>query len=261
MKRPIGLGPRHLVIPDTQCRPGDTFEHLEWAGTYAADKRPDVIIQLGDWYDMPSLSSYDEGSRRMQGREFHLDIAAGDAGLAAFHRGLRRSGKAYKPRLVALLGNHDEGRIERYVSANPKLAGTIGLEDLGFAKYGWEVWRFLTIADIHGILYSHYFCIGANGRVSQSKNGMPSAEVQVKRMMRSATAGHRQGLDVKVLHTPTATYRGLIAGSFYRHEEEYLTPQGVNHWRGILVKNDIDVKTGFYNLCEVDMRYLEKRYG
>jgi hypothetical protein len=115
--------------------------------------------------------------------------------------------------------------------------------------------------DLHGILYSHFFCIGANGRVSNSKHGMPSAKAQVQRLMRSATAGHRQGIDVAIQHTATATYRGLIAGSFYRHAESYLTAQGDNYWRGCLMKHDIDVKTGFYSLLEIDMRYFERRYG
>ena len=47
---------RHLVIPDTQCKPGHSFEHLEWAGQYAVKTKPDVIVHLGDHWDMPSLS-------------------------------------------------------------------------------------------------------------------------------------------------------------------------------------------------------------
>jgi len=54
---------KHLVIPDTQVKPEHSVKHLRWAGQYAADKKPDVIIHIGDHWDMPSLSSYDVGTR------------------------------------------------------------------------------------------------------------------------------------------------------------------------------------------------------
>ena len=49
---------KHLVIPDTQVKPEHSVKHLRWAGKYAAEKKPDVIIHIGDHGDMPSLSSY-----------------------------------------------------------------------------------------------------------------------------------------------------------------------------------------------------------
>ena len=52
---------KHMVIPDTQCKPGVPMEHLTWAGQYAVEQKPDVIIHIGDHWDMPSLSSYDKG--------------------------------------------------------------------------------------------------------------------------------------------------------------------------------------------------------
>lgn len=262
MKRAQQAGPKHFVIPDVQLRPGDDLSHMAWAARYAAEKKPDVIVQIGDLFDFPSCSSYDEGKKAMEGRDISDDIKAGERGLMIFESELRKhAGKGYRPRKVFTEGNH-ETRLARYLEENPKHFKTYnGVVESAFLTHGWEFHRFLKPVDVHGILYAHYFCVGANGRVSQSKNGMPSAKVQVQRLMRSSTAGHRQGLDVAIHHTPTATFRGLIAGSFYRHEEEYLTPQGINHWRGCLMKHDIDVRTGFYNLLEVDMRYFERKYG
>ena len=51
------------VIPDCQIKEGVPTEHLEWAGQYIADKKPDVIVNIGDFWDMPSLSSYDKGRK------------------------------------------------------------------------------------------------------------------------------------------------------------------------------------------------------
>jgi len=77
--------------------------------------------------------------------------------------------------------------------------------------------------------------------------------------MMSCTAGHKQGLDVYIYGTSHGMMRGVIAGSFYQHEEEYLSPQGTQYWRGILLKTE--VHKGAYNLVEVSMNYLRRKYG
>ena len=51
----------HAVIPDCQVKPGQDYSFLRWVGNYLAEKKPDVIVQIGDFADMPSLSSYDVG--------------------------------------------------------------------------------------------------------------------------------------------------------------------------------------------------------
>jgi hypothetical protein len=81
----------------------------------------------------------------------------------------------------------------------------------------------------------------------------------VAREMMSCTAGHKQGLDVYIYPTSRGMMRGMIAGSFYQHEEEYLSPQGTHYWRGILWKTE--VQKGEYNLVEVSLDYLARKYG
>src|SRR5665213_3647398 len=50
----------HLFIPDTQIGPGTPIDHIYWIAQYIVDhfygKRIRIII-IGDWWDMPSLSS------------------------------------------------------------------------------------------------------------------------------------------------------------------------------------------------------------
>lgn len=253
-------GPRIMVIPDTQVKPGVPIDHLEWAGRYAADKRPDVIVHMGDHYDFPSLSSYDKGKLSGEGRRYKDDIKAGDDGLLAFEKGLRQGApRSYDPRKVVTLGNH-ENRLLRAVEEDPRLAGKLTLDDLLFESAGWEVHPFLKPTLIHEITFSHYFPLNASGRVSNSKNGAPSARAQVQRVMGSCVAGHRQGLETAVLHAPGKTYRGIIAGSFYQHEEAYLTPIGETYWRGVLMLNDIQ-RGGSFDLCEVSLDFLRRKYG
>src|SRR5437868_3592556 len=54
-------GKRIMVLPDVQAKPGVDFSFLSRIGQYALDKRPEVIVCIGDFADMPSLSSYDKG--------------------------------------------------------------------------------------------------------------------------------------------------------------------------------------------------------
>ena len=168
---------KHLVIPDTQVKPDHPIEHLRWAGQYAADKKPDVIIHIGDHWDMPSLSSYDVGTRSFEGRRYTNDIAAGIAGMEAFmepikeeqQRLIRNKDKRWNPRMVFTLGNH-ENRIERAINADPKLDGLISYRDFQLEEFGWEVYPFLEPVIIDEIAYAHYFTSGVMGRpVSSAK--------------------------------------------------------------------------------------------
>ena len=67
---------KHLVIPDVQIKPGQDLSFLRVIGEYIVEKQPDVIVCLGDFADMPSLSSYDVGKKSFEGRRYKDDIKA-----------------------------------------------------------------------------------------------------------------------------------------------------------------------------------------
>jgi hypothetical protein len=247
----------HLVIPDIQTKQGVPNKHLTWIGKYIADKRPDVIIQIGDFADMESLSSYDKGKKSHEGKRYKKDIEATWRAMDLLCAPIRAC-RGYDPRMVLTLGNHEQ-RIERAVEANSELEGTMSLDDLGYEGYGWDVKQFLEVVTIDGISYSHFFPRSAAGKVCQTRNGAPNAKAQLVREGRSCTAGHSQGLDVACLPLGGRLQWGLIAGSCYLHDEAYLSPQGNSHWNGVVVKNG--VSRGEYSPILVDLKYLGKRYG
>lgn len=253
-------GPRHLVIPDLQVKPDVRTDHLLWLARYAAEKRPEVIVQLGDWADMPSLSQWDVGTMAAEGRRYQNDIDATNDSIHLFERELKKRAPKYRPRKYVTLGNH-ENRIDRAIQGNAKLEGKLSVDDLEFKENGWQVSPFLSPISVHGVTYLHYCPLNAQGRVSSSKHGAPSALAQARRMMRSTVCGHKQGLDVAICHTPGRTVRGVIAGSFYQHQEEFLTPVGETYWRGCLMLNDVQEKTGEFDVCEVSMAWLERKYS
>lgn len=150
---------KHMIIPDVQVRPGVNTDHLEWIGRYAAEKRPDVIVQIGDFADLPSLSSYSVGKAEAEGKRYKRDVAAVHAAMERLITPIIRV-KGYKPRMVLTLGNHED-RISREVEANARLEGVISIDDLKYEEYGWEVHPFLKIVKIDGIEY----CLEENHKV------------------------------------------------------------------------------------------------
>lgn len=251
---------KHFIIPDCQVRPGDDFNYLRKIGQYIADKKPDVIVCLGDFADMSSLSSYDAGKKNFEGRRYTNDIEAAVEAMNALmvpivneqirlHMNKKRQ---WKPRLVMTLGNH-ENRINRAVNNDPKLEGLLRTEDLGYERFGWEVYPFLDVVVIDDIAYSHYFPTGIAGRPATTAN----AQLGKKHM--SCVAGHQQGLQIATAHRADGRrLTSIIAGSCYEHDEDYLGPQGNKHWRGALMFHEVN--QGQFDLMPVSLDYLNKRY-
>lgn len=252
---------RHLIIPDCQIKKGVPTEHLSWAAQAAIDYKPDVIVHLGDHWDMPSLSSYDApGSKKMEGARYEDDVEAGneafrllsDPIFAEVKRLKRNRKKQWNPELHFLFGNH-ENRIDRAINKEPKYEGVIGLHHL--RTDGWERHGFLEVIELDGISYSHYF---QSSHSSYAIGG--SIQNRLGKIGTSFVQGHVQGMLYTPQQYPTGkTKHGLVVGSFYQHEEEYRGPQGNKHWNGIVVLNE--VSDGDYNIMPLSMNYLKEKYG
>jgi len=251
---------KHLIIPDTQVKPNSPTDHLRWAGLYAAEKKPDVIVHIGDHFDMPSLSSWDVGKKSFEGRRYKDDIEAGIHAMEVFLQPIREEQqrlkvnkhKQWRPRMVFTLGNH-ENRIERAIESDPKLDGLIGYKDLQLEEMGWEVYDFLDVVIIDQIAYAHYFTSGIMGRPVSSARNMLS-----KKMM-SCIMGHVQDRDIAYGRRADGTnILGLFSGIYYQHDEDYLTPQTNSSWRGVWMLNE--VANGGCDELPVSMNYLRNKY-
>jgi len=239
----------HCIIPDVQAKPGVSLEHLRHAGQYIADKKPDVIVCIGDFADMPSLSSYDKGKRSAENKRYKYDIEAAHKAMELLMSPIVTEPN-YNPRLILTMGNH-EHRIVRMSDDNPELHETLTLKDLGYEAWGWEVHPFLKVVECDGVEYSHYFTTGVMGRAAGS------AAAMLRERQRSCTMGHSQYYD-QALHKKTQQ-RAVMAGTFYAHDEDYLGPQGNDYRRHILFKFEVDA--GKYDLMEVSLEYLKRRYA
>jgi len=255
---------RHILIPDTQVKPGVPLDHIKATGNLIVDMQPDVVVMIGDWWDMPSLNSYEKpGSKYFHDKTYRDDI---ESGLTAMEhllsplwnhqsRSRKNRKRRYNPRLVFTLGNH-EYRIDRAIHDDPRLEGTISTEDFQLKKLGWEVYRFLDIVKIDNILYSHYFV----NPDSLKKNPIGGTiENKLQKIGHSFSQGHQQIYQFGMRHDGLGTPKiGLVWGTFYAHDEEYLGPQGNARFNGVMVKNE--VRDGFYCPMPLSMEYLLADY-
>lgn len=238
----------HFILPDAQVRPGVNTDHLEAAGNYIEYHRPDVVVNLGDWWDMHSLSSYDRGTKKAEGNRYMEDIASGKEAMDRLIAPI-----SYYPEMHFLIGNHEQ-RIERFVNATPELYGELSYDDFELEAHGWTVHDFLKIVTLDGLNYAHYFAAKGTGRAMGAQ-----ASTMLKQLGFSFVAGHRQGLESASLHLNNGKVRrGLIGGSFYSHNEAYLGYQGNNHYRGCIHLHE--VSGGDYRLEELPLEYLMKHY-
>jgi hypothetical protein len=252
---------RHVYVPDTQVRPGVTTDHLAWVSAYIVEKLPDSIIVGGDWWDFPSLSSYEQpGGMALEGARVQDDIEVGNLNFKNFCAPIKdeiqrqrknRLKKIWQPRCEFTDGNHED-RADRVASSSAKWQGVIGSDKCDTQFF---VRRpFLEIVWIDGVAYSHYF---ANQHSGKPIGG--TAQNRLTKIGSSFVQGHQQGLDMglKVLGNGK-TIAGTVAGSCYVHIEKYRGRQGQQHFRGIMVLNE--VQDGGYLHMPVSLDFLCRKY-
>jgi len=252
---------RIIVIPDTQVKQGVPMQHLRALGNYIVDKKPDVIVHLGDHFDLPSLNTHTpKGHIEFEGARFSDDLSAGWDGLTTLldpvwtlnRTQARYKKQKYSPRMVFCMGNH-EYRRDRLIAQEPYLDGA--LADFALDSFGFEVHPFLHPVRINGVNFCHYAQGGAMGRP------ISRAHLIATKKHESWVVGHQQVLDVYVsphVKTDGSRVQCVIAGAFYQHEEDYMKHQGNQHWRGALMLNE--VRDGSFDICTLSMHYLLEQW-
>jgi hypothetical protein len=253
---------RHIIIPDTQLKPGVDITHIDWAAQALVHYKPDTVVVIGDWWDMPSLSMHDApGSAEANGRNVLCDIAAGNEAFERLvapmqkerARLVKQKAKQWNPRLEFLFGNH-EHRVNRALDRDPKLDGVLSLDML--KTPGFNRNEFLRIVPIDGIRYCHYFPNPLSGRAIGG-----SIPNRLNHIGGSFVQGHQQGFQYGCKQYPDKVAHGLVCGRFYSHQESY-RPADVQdcEWNGIVVLNEVR-NNGDFDLMPLSFNYLRKTFG
>ncbi len=251
-------GRTHLVIPDPHAHYEHSNERALWLGRMICDIKPDVVINLGDTADMPSMSGYDKGKRSFQGRTYKLDINAhADFQEKLWHEVRRR--KKRMPHRVTLHGNH-EYRIHRAIELQPELEGAIGFGDLALDTWYDDIVPYEGttpgIYGIDGIHYAHYFVSGVMGR---PVGGIHPARSLLAKQYGSCTAGHLHLLDYSVDTTVSGTKMyGLVAGCYMDYRADWAGMVNDLWWSGVIIKRN--VCGGTYDLEAISIDTIKKEY-
>lgn len=243
----------HLVIPDSHAHPDHNNKRYDVLAKLIIDLKPNVVVDIGDWWDMPSLSSYDKGTRSFEGKRYWKDVAAGiDAQDRIYSRLKTRKKKL--PKFIRCLGNHEE-RINRAIERDASiLDGVISTDDLMSKEYGWEEFPFKSVANVDGVNYSHYFTSGVMGRP------VSSARALLNKQYSSCTMGHAHTFDYfSHSNVEGRTFHGLICGVFQDYNPGFA--DGSTHlWkRGVAIKHNVE--GGNYDLEWVSMKRLFQLYA
>lgn len=247
--------PTHLFIPDTQVKPGVPIEHILWAAIYAIDKRIDCIVIAADWWDFPSLSHWEDEMPRTKVRRYLDDFRSGYHAWRLFFDALKKARKyGYRPRVYITWGNHED-RLRRSLLMDERWDGALPTPWDASTEDGVVDFQYLQPFRLDGVAYCHVFVNPMSG-----KPWGGALATRLKNIGFSFTQGHQQIYDTTMRTLSDGTVqRGMVAGAFYQHDEDYKGPQGNNHWRGIVFKTE--VSKGNYNIVEVSLDFLRRRYG
>ena len=243
MTKPTAL-PTILVVPDSHARPEMNNDRFTALGNFIAEKKPDIIVNIGDMADMASLSTYDIGRVSAEGKRYVEDVEATRDAVsrimspvnAEIQRRITNRKKRWNPQFHITLGNH-ENRINRAASCTPSLYGHLSTKDLGYEEAGWKVHPFLVPFVYENIAFQHYFVSGGMGRPIGGANHARS--LVVKNYM-SSVCGHSHVRDYYEDVDAIGRRRfGLVAGCYDEGDHGYA--QGSQHrwWSGLVMLHDV----------------------
>ena len=254
----VSLSKTHLVIPDIHAHPDHHNERATWLSKLIMDIKPDVVVNIGDSADMPSLSSYDKGKRSFHGRTYARDIGS----HLDFQERLWTPLRARKKRLphrVVLIGNHDQ-RIEKALDLSPELEGTISLTDLALDYFYDTVVPYngntpATVA-VDGVSYAHFFSSGVMGR---AVGGQHPAASLVTTQLTSCVSGHLHLADWCVRTNGNGKkIHGLFTGVYQDYVSEWAGEANKLWWRGIVVLHNVE--DGNFDPQFISLESIRKEY-
>lgn len=207
----------YLICPDPHAHPDHHNDRADWLGKLILDLRPDVVVNMGDTFDMHSLSSFDRGKASFHGSSYEKDIEAGVNFLDRMWHPIKRA-KKKKPLSIFLEGNHEK-RLHKVLEYQPELSGSkygIGYKDYCLADYHNVVVYYEGqtpgIYASDGINFAHYMVSGLMGRPI---GGEHHAASLLAKNYSSCVVAHSHTADWAVRSTTNGSkIMGLVAGVF-----------------------------------------------
>lgn len=254
-------GKTMLILPDSHSKPTVPNERYSWLARLIVERKPDIIVDLGDFADMESLSSYNAGKLSGQNRHLINDLEAAKDARKRLTQPIRErqaqlvsnKKKHWNPELYAVGGNH-EFRVNRFVDNNPELAGMFTQDVSEAAKLGWHWTDYQGRLQVEGINIRHNMQQGG-----RPVGGKYAAAALLDKGYESAIVGDSHKWDIATRTTWSGKkILGLVAGCYFGHEEAYAGTSNGDWDRFITIL--YDVKDGGYSGSHDKISYDEIRH-
>jgi hypothetical protein len=252
----------YLIVPDQHAHPDHNNDRADWLGQFIKERKPDVVVNMGDCWDLPSLSSFDKGKASFNGASYERDINAGLDFQERMWSPMKKT-KKKQPHKVFLEGNHCH-RIKKVLEYDPHLAGDrygISYKNLQLEDYYDDIVYYEGqtpgIITLDGISFAHFFVSGLMGRPI---GGDHHASSLLAKNYSSCVAAHSHTVDYAVRSGSNGKrIQGLVAGVYQDYASGWAG--NVNHlwWSGLIyLKN---VEDGVYDPEFISMAALERAYA
>jgi hypothetical protein len=253
-----------LVIPDSHANADTDNRRYLWLGRFILERQPDIIVNLGDLFDMASLSSYDKGKKSFEGRRYKNDIDCGVDALQKMDQAWNdfnnkrkniKKGALKPPRKIITLGNH-EGRILRAVENSSELEGILSIDNLRLKEFNYEVYPFKSPVCVDGIYFNHYFPSGVLG---QPISGVSIASSLIQKNLVSSVQGHTHTWDHAIRSRPDGTkVIGLCAGWY--GEQATFEDATDQLWVSCITMLH-DCHNGIFDIEQISIERIKREYS
>lgn len=256
VEEPDGPATIVLVIGDAHDAPNIPKDRFRWMGRFAADRKVDHVIAIGDWFTLDSLCHHVDNATfngRIKG-VFLDDILSGKESLSTFDEGLA----GYAARKHVTLGNHEE-RIWKFENQNPEAYGVMSAEFTRILEvHGWTWTRYGQWHFLGGVGFTHA-PLNKLSRPYGGKTLSPIANDAVFDVVFGHTHNRNSISVPKLGPHQHVTVLNVGCSLPQGHIEDYASVSLTGWWWGVHV---LTIKGGQITDIEaVSMRTLQERYG
>jgi hypothetical protein len=252
----------YCIIPDQHAHPDHNNDRADWLGKFILDRKPDVVVNMGDCWDMPSLSSFDKGKASFNGANYEKDMVAGlDFQDRMWHP--MKASKKKQPHKIFLEGNHCH-RVKKVLEYEPHLAGErygISYSNFQLEHYYHDVVYYNGgtpgIYTIDDISFAHFFVSGLMGRPI---GGDHHAASLLAKNYSSCVAAHSHTVDWAVRSGSNGKkIMGLVAGVYQDYVSGWAGNVNNLWWQGVVYLRNVEA--GVYDPEFISIEALRRAYG
>jgi len=255
-----------LILPIGDCHIDelDDLSRFKLLSKFIIDKKPDVIIFMGDFLTMSCLSFFDKDKRqRMEGKRYKKEIDKGNEALdIIFYELLElqekqrlQKLKIYRPNVYYLNGNHGN-RLNRYLEYDPTFEGLVSIEkDLKLKERNIKFIPYREYLNINKINFTH---IPFNK--TKEVCGVNITKKVSQLMFTSCVFAHVHSMEYEGFkrHGQDDLQQILSVGCFFEKHEDYVHGRITEYWKGLVLLDSF--KEGRFDTQTYSLEKLKKEY-